>query len=516
LNLYSNKQKWKVILIAIALGLVGISLFVSNSIVQKVHEREKQRATQWADAIQKKVELVELTDSTFSRLRDREREKMQLWIEATKEVSKPTALDQNADFTFPFLIINKNTDIPVVLVDDQNTVSGHINIDFSEQDIQQQFPSLSQQEVTQVFEDSLLRLTKDWQKTNKPFTIEIIEGFFMTYYYTDSRQIRQLEKERDSLISSFSTELINNDGLVPVILVDDTRKKILGTNLPDERVQGDLSSILAQFEQQNEPIVMRFGNNRQLTLYYERSPELMQLQYFPIIQFLIIGLFVLIGYLIFSTFRKAEQNQVWAGMAKETAHQLGTPLSSLLAWTELLDQYEENKAYTPEMRKDIQRLEKVSDRFSKIGSEAKLDQTDIVYTIEQIINYLSPRLSKQVQINFDPEFHPAVPHNAPLMEWVIENLIKNAVDAMEAKGQITIEISKQHKLAHIDITDTGKGIPSNQVKSVFQPGFSTKKRGWGLGLSLVKRIVKEYHKGDVFVLHSELNKGTTFRINLPL
>lgn len=516
MNLYSNKQKWKVILIAVALGLVGISLFVSNSIVQKVHEREKQRATQWADAIQKKVELVELTDSTFSRLRDREREKMQLWIEATKEVSKPTALDQNADISFPFLIINRNTDIPVVLVDDQNNVSGHINIDFTEEDIQKDFPQLSKKEVTKVFEDSLLLLTKNWEKNNKPFTIEIIEGFFMTYYYTDSRQIRLLEKERDSLISAFSKELINNDGLVPVILVDDTRNEILGTNLPYERVQGDLKSILAQFEQQNDPIVMRFGNNRQLTLYYERSPELMQLQYFPIIQFLIIGLFVLIAYLIFSTFRKAEQNQVWAGMAKETAHQLGTPLSSLLAWTELLDQNEENKAFTPEMRKDIQRLEKVSDRFSKIGSEAKLDQTDIVFTIEQILNYLSPRLSKQVQITFKPDMHPAVPHNAPLMEWVLENLIKNAVDAMETKGQINIEISKQHKMAFIDITDTGKGIPSNQVKSVFQPGFSTKKRGWGLGLSLVRRIVKEYHKGDVFVLHSEINKGTTFRISLPL
>ena len=202
-------------------------------------------------------------------------------------------------------------------------------------------------------------------------------------------------------------------------------------------------------------------------------------------------------------------------MAKETAHQIGTPLSSLIGWLEIMKADNIDETMIVEIEKDIARLQTITDRFSKIGSTAKLTEKDIITTVENILTYLRPRISNKVEITFINLEHIDVPHNAPLLEWVIENIVKNAVDAMEAKGKIDISISTDLKYAHIDIKDNGKGIDKKQIHTVFKPGFSTKQRGWGLGLSLVKRIVNEYHKGNVFVLTSELRKGTTFRISLP-
>jgi two-component system, sporulation sensor kinase D len=517
MNIYSSKQRWKIALLIIAILFVGVSLFVSNRIVTKVHDREKERATQWADAIKKKVELVQLTNRTFSQLRDKEREKMRLWIDATKEVSKPTSLELNTDFSFPFQIINQNKNIPVILIDNENQISGYINLDFDTSAIRNNYPKANKKELLNRFDDSLLSLSQNWRKLNPPFTIEVYEGLFMTYYYGDSKSLITLEAERDSLLASFNQDLINNEGLVPVLLYDLKNDSVIGSNLLPSEVNSTATVLKTRkkLESRNKPIQILFGEKEGMLLYYDSSAELKQLKFFPYIQFVIIGLFIFIGYLIFSTFRKAEQNKVWAGMAKETAHQLGTPLSSLMAWTELLDENEQNMSITKEMRKDITRLEKVTDRFSKIGSTAKLDDKDILSTIENILAYLTPRISQNVQINLQPMRMPDVPHNSPLLEWVIENIVKNAVDAMEAKGHIEIILSCGEQYAYIDIIDDGKGMDKKQVSSVFQPGFSTKQRGWGLGLSLVKRIIKEYHKGKVVVLSSEIGKGTTFRISLP-
>lgn len=516
MNLYSKKQKWKIALLTVAIILVGLSLFVSNNIVRKVHDREKERATQWADAIKKKIELVQLTNNTFSQLRDKEREKMQLWIEATKEVSKPTALDQDADVSFPFLIINQNNNIPVILVDNDRQISGHINLDFDTTILRKTNPKVSHKKLVTLFEDSLLRMTEHWRETNKPFTVEVYEDLFMTYFYSDSKEIARLEEERDSLITSFNLDLINNEGLVPVLLFDSKKDSIIGSNISEELLTTvKRTETMKLLSSRNKPITINFGENEEYALYFDSSPELRQLQYFPFIQFFIIGLFIIIGYLIFSTFRKAEQNQVWAGMAKETAHQLGTPLSSLMAWIELLDMNPDNLSYTLEMRKDIDRLDKVTERFSKIGSEAQLKDEEIYSTVNLVMTYLERRISSKVKMSFEGDSKIQVHHNGPLMEWVVENIIKNAVDSMEGVGEIKVKLHCDSKHVYIDIADTGKGIVPNQHKSIFEPGFSTKKRGWGLGLSLVKRIIKEYHKGSVFVLHSEVNKGTTFRISLP-
>lgn len=517
MNLYSNKQKWKVALIAVALLMVGISLFISNSIVSKVGDQERARAKQWADAIKKKLELVRLTDQTFSKLRTKEREKMMWWIEATKEVSKATPLDFIPDFTFPLKIINNNKDIPVILLDNQEQISGSINIDFDTSQLRIEHPKVSSNELQLLFEDSLKILAKQWGKINKPFTVEVYEDLFMTYVYNDTKEIQLLEKSRDSLLSSFNQELIENKGLVPVLLIDDESGEIIGSNLEKEKInKANFKKTIAALKLENEPLIIDYKNGQKNILYFDDSPELKLLHYFPYIIFFIIGLFILIGYLIFSTFRKAEQNQVWAGMAKETAHQLGTPLSSLMAWVQLLDAQEIDPMIPREMQKDIDRLEKVTDRFSKIGSGAKLTESSLVETVKNLVDYLRPRISDKISITFTAESDIYLSHNAPLMEWVIENICKNAVDAMENNGTLDIHIHSTPEWAHIDIKDSGKGIDPKQQKAIFQPGFSTKKRGWGLGLSLVKRIVTEYHKGKVFVLDSQLENGTTFRVSLPL
>lgn len=241
------------------------------------------------------------------------------------------------------------------------------------------------------------------------------------------------------------------------------------------------------------------------------------MKYFPFVQFFIIGLFVLIAYLVFSTFRKAEQDQVWVGMAKETAHQLGTPISSLMAWNQLLEAQGVDSSITVEIDKDIERLNTVTNRFSKIGSEAVLEEANMVDVLNGIIDYLRKRISSKIVLEFSPT-KPLITAmvNQSLIEWVIENIAKNAVDAMDGSGKIIFNIQQVEDLVQIDIEDNGKGIPSNKIKTVFQPGFTTKKRGWGLGLSLVKRIVEDFHKGKVFVHKSEMGVGTTFRILLKV
>jgi signal transduction histidine kinase len=251
-------------------------------------------------------------------------------------------------------------------------------------------------------------------------------------------------------------------------------------------------------------------------IYYTDSIIITQLRYFPFIQLVIIGLFLFISYLIFSTFRNAEQNQVWIGMAKETAHQLGTPLSSLIAWIQLLEARGTDKETIQELNKDVKRLEVITDRFSKIGSAPELTETSIAKVMNQTIDYLRPRISKKVEFEVvqNRENDVKAMINRPLFSWVIENIIKNAVDAMNGKGKIKIEIYNEIQHVYIDITDTGKGIPASGHKAVFQPGYTTKKRGWGLGLSLAKRIIENYHSGKIFVKRSEPGAGSTFRIVL--
>lgn len=499
MDIYSSKQRWKIALILVSLTIIIASLFVSNQMIDKIAQREKAKAEQWADAIRKKVELVKLTNQIFDELREKERQKIQIVVDAQRTILNPSDLNMNQDIDFALNIISSNKNIPVAILTEDGKLAQGKNLD----------STLSDVEKASMF--------TEWIAAGRSYEIEVFGGIKMQFVYGESNELIRLEKASDSLINSFNRDLIDNSSLIPVILVDEKSNQIEVSNLSEKEWKKNAAKTLKEFKQQNAPIRIDFGTGVKL-LYYKESPELKQLTWFPYIQFSVIGLIVIIGYLMFSTFRKAEQNQVWAGMAKETAHQLGTPLSSMMAWVAHLEAIGGNDMVVSEMNKDLERLEKITDRFSKIGSGAKLVEADLVVTIGNNLEYLRARLSDKIFIDFKvKEEEPIIMmHNPALMEWVVENICKNAVDAMGGKGNLNIEIQRVPERVYVDITDTGKGLTPKQFKTIFQPGYSTKKRGWGLGLTLVKRIIEEYHKGKVFVMKSEIDKGTTIRISIPL
>ena len=279
-----------------------------------------------------------------------------------------------------------------------------------------------------------------------------------------------------------------------------------------------LRKKVREFKSQNDAIIVEVNKDPLIInkYYFGDSKLLREVKYYPLIQLLIVALFILITLITITTRHKSTQNQVWAGMAKETAHQLGTPLSSLQGWVELLKEMPGSEKIAAEMIKDVDRLKLVSDRFSKIGSIPQLESINIIEQIENMVAYIKRRAPEQISFNINSAGLKKmdVMANGPLFDWVIENLLKNALDAMEGKGSIQIKIKEETAAIIIEVADSGKGISKQNLRNIFKPGFTTKKRGWGLGLSLSKRIIAQYHKGQLFVKNSELGKGTTFRIVL--
>ncbi|MDX9883672.1 MAG: HAMP domain-containing sensor histidine kinase [Prolixibacteraceae bacterium] len=317
---------------------------------------------------------------------------------------------------------------------------------------------------------------------------------------------------------TFLTNVLTRNETIPIIVADSTDKIIEARNIhyPKEKEEIALHKELEKMKAGHEPIRIILSETETHYLYYRDSYLLRNLRYFPFVQLSVIFLFIIVSYLAFSSSRKAEQNQVWVGMSKETAHQLGTPISSLMAWVELLKLKDIDQKLIDEFEKDTQRLGKIAERFSKIGSAPELAATNVHEVIESTVNYLKNRTSGKIKfyINSEKDEPCFVRLNAPLFSWVIENLCKNAIDAIENEGSIVVSLFLKPTHVCIDVSDTGKGIPKSQFKTIFEPGFTTKKRGWGLGLSLVRRIIENYHRGKIFIKHSELGKGTTFRIIL--
>ena len=395
MDIYSQKKNWKFILIGSAIAIGISSLIVTNILVKE--------------------------------LKNEEREKIELWADATKQL---VGITGEGDYSLAIKVISENNNIPVILVDDC---------------------------------DSILE-SRNFQIYSK------IDSLFM------------------------KVGLYNSTKITPQFL----RKELLSI-----KKNGD------------PPIEVNIIGDKQW-IYYKDSALLNRLRFYPIYQLGFIGLFMFFAYYLFSASKRSEQNQVWVGMAKETAHQIGTPLSSLMAWTELLKEQEGNELMVIEMEKDIKRLETITDRFSKIGSQSELKKIDVSQLITQSIEYLKSRMPVNTEFNINiPTKKIFIPLNNILFEWVIENLVKNAVDAMKGKGKIFIDIVDENSFIYINIMDTGEGIDKSIFKTVFKPGVTSKKRGWGLGLSLSKRIIEDYHKGIIFVKKSEKGIGTTFTIKLP-
>lgn len=312
----------------------------------------------------------------------------------------------------------------------------------------------------------------------------------------------------------------NEQKSIPIIETDEKDSIVSYINIDSTKIAANPSYLqkkLKEFKTQNQPIILEVSKEPLLInkYYYGHSALLQQVKYYPMVQLFIVALFIIITIISLQIRNKSTQNQVWAGMAKETAHQLGTPVSSLQGWVEMLRETEGSQQIANEIEKDVQRLRLVSDRFGKIGSTPQLEPHDVVKQVEEMVEYIRKRATGKVHLEVKKNA-AAMPAaiSPPLFDWVIENLLKNALDAMDGKGSIIVDMHNEEHSIIIDVSDTGKGIASQNINRVFKPGFTTKKRGWGLGLSLSKRIIEQYHKGQLYVKHSEQGKGTTFRIVL--
>ncbi|WP_299553453.1 HAMP domain-containing sensor histidine kinase [Seonamhaeicola sp.] len=361
----------------------------------------------------------------------------------------------------------------------------------------------------------------------------IVVSVIMWKTYEFFQHFKHEERTKMEILASSHSDLIKTDNLnadmgdlplkvitsnktTPMIMVN--KDGIIDFNNIDPIKAKDsiyIQKLIAKFEKENTPLEVSYDGKLFITIYYGNSPLLNRLKYYPLALILIVVLFGAVIFFFYSSNKNATQNKLWSGMAKETAHQIGTPLSSLIGWTEILKSENINPDYINEIEKDVDRLKIITERFSKIGSLPTLETANIVEETINSYDYLKARASDLIEFKLiTPDDHIPVELNKQLYSWTIENLVKNAIDAMKGRGKLTVEISQLENNVKVTVTDTGKGIPKKHFNKIFEPGFTTKKRGWGLGLSLTKRIIEDFHNGKIKVLHSEKDKGTTIQISL--
>lgn len=500
MDIYARKKRWKIVLIILAVIIISISFFYTNIIVSRFAKEERKNVQLFAAAVNRKARLVNFTGNLFKQLQEQEHKRVEFLAKVHRHL-----LDDNIsdDLTFYLEIISNNKTIPVIYTDEKGVILDAMNFDVSN--------------VDNLFED--IDLMQEFS-TYEPIEVKI-SNFKKNYlYYKDSKIFSSLKLVLNDYISTFMSEVTLNSSSVPVIITDSTQLNVIQYgNLDIVKMNNPfyVEEKLDEMRAANEPIKVDFEEQGTNYIFYQNSELLTMMKYFPIAQILIISVFAFIAYLLFSFARRSEQNRVWAGMAKETAHQIGTPLSSILAWMELLKMGEGTaEQAADEITKDVARLEVITERFSKIGSIPHLKDENIINVLVSSIEYLKKRSPRKIEykLDFDIESDIIVPLNAALFSWVIENICKNAIDAMEGNGLISISLKEDFKSLTIDFSDTGKGISTREQKSIFNPGYTSKKRGWGLGLSLAKRIINEYHKGKIFVKSSTLGKGSVFRVVL--
>lgn len=474
-----------------------VIIIYSNRLIKKIAQEERQRIEIWAGAITYKTQIINETERFFDSIRIEEGNQAAIFAKAVKKVTEASLYE---DITFYQDIISANKTVPTIIVSPNGNIDAAINVPDE---------VLAMRNIREMGD-----AIHDYDSLKLPY----YHRDYVVIYYKNSRIYGDFRDMIDNLLESFFQETVINSASVPVIITDSTQINVIAAGNIDSTIINapfKVNALLDEMREENEPIVLDWLDHGKCYVFYEESSVLKQLRLFPYIQYGIIFVFVLIAYLLFSVTRRSEENRVWVGMSKETAHQLGTPISSLMAWTELLKEMPVDQSIPQEIGKDVHRLETIAQRFSKIGSVPVLEETDIVPIIEDFTNYLQTRISSMVKIHFEKPDHPIIlPLNKQLFEWVIENLCKNSADAMNGKGDITISISEEKNKVFIDITDTGKGIPQKMQRRIFSPGYTSKSRGWGLGLTLAKRIIQNYHKGKLFVKSSVIDQGTTMRIQL--
>lgn len=497
-----RKQRWKIGLGVAAALIVAATLVYTNNLIRAIRLDERQKVGLWARAVQNRAELVRQTNAIFRDFEEEDQKNIRLWAEANQFLA---SYDGMSDIHFPSLILTNNTTIPVIIATPEDEILMVNNF------------SPAQEKDTLFLQEEIERL----RKKSRPVDVSYkVDGVWIKQYlyYDDSRIYSSLKRVIHDLGNSFIEETVINAASVPVIFTNAAADSILAFGNIDELIeQGWIedADLIAEMKKHNH-IEVELQPGVLYHIYYMDSQTLAQLRYFPWIFLAIVTAFLLTGYLLFSLARRSEQNLLWVGMSKETAHQLGTPISSLMGWVEVLQDKQVSEDILHEIGKDIERLQMVAERFSKIGSLPNLQPGLLSDVARQTMDYLRPRIRPSVRMELHVEEEAPVLLNAALLVWALENVLRNSVDASTGKALIYIQLSVSGKKMVMDITDTGKGIPKKAWKTVFKPGYTTKTRGWGLGLSLTKRIVSQYHNGSVFVKWSEPDKGTTLRFVFPI
>ncbi|MBP6870671.1 MAG: HAMP domain-containing histidine kinase [Bacteroidales bacterium] len=500
MQIYYKKKRWKWLLFGAAVIIITASLWYTNVLVRQIAVDERMSIGIWANAIQRKADLVNYTKRFFDQIKEEEYKRAVILAEAYRNFRFE---ESSRTLEFYRQMMEFNTTIPIILTDSKDNIKIYKNVDDE---------TLAGKTV---MTDSL----KQEFSSFEPIKVVLFGEDYDLLYFKESKIFTELRLVLDDLVQSFFSEVVGSSASVPVMITDSTGTRVIESgNIDKEKIRDPeaIAGLVRSMSAENEPIEIDLPGHGKSYIYYMNSALMAQIMYYPYIMLAIVSVFLFISYLLFSTARKSEQNLVWIGMSKETAHQLGTPLSSIMAWLELLKMKGEKSEELSEIEKDVKRLEDITDRFSKIGSPARLEEQNLVDVLYESVAYLEPRISNRVRfhISMEPDRQVIVPLNRQLFEWVVENICKNAVDAMNNAGNINIYIEEVNRHVNIDFEDTGKGMNKSQFKAIFKPGFTSKKRGWGLGLSLSKRIISDYHKGKIFVKSSVVDKGTTIRVVL--
>jgi nitrogen-specific signal transduction histidine kinase len=495
---FKSKQYWQVIFISMGGIFLILLIFTINLGIYSLVQDERKKVELWAKTIQKKAEIVNYAQDFFKKIEVEEKKRMEIWAEATRRLIYSSGQE---DISFYVQIISQNTTIPVVLTDENLKIIAVKNVDFKPDSIR-------------YLQGKLL----DEFSQNPP--IEIRYGRIKNYlYYKESILFSELKKMLADLTDNFFNDIVRNTLSVPVVILDSSQTKIISAGNIPQKIGSDsvkLWMFVNELRKENTSADIKLSNGKVLHVYYQTSPWINQIRWLEYSLLFILLLFGVFFWFYFRTYKNKEQHLVWVGMAKETAHQLGTPLSSLYGWLELLETEQVNPTYLREMKNDLDRLKTVAERFSKIGTRPHLVLQPLCPIIHEVVSYVQKRSSSKINfyVHCEEGSHILVPLNKVLFSWVMENLIKNAVDAIEDQGTVIVEVSQNQRRTVIDVIDNGKGIPRSLFKKIFEPGFSTKPRGWGMGLALARRIIEDDHGGKIFVYSSVPGKKTIIRMIL--
>ena len=480
-----QRLKWTIMIVTVALALVA--LWQVQRIADQVRQSEEEKVRLWASAIGQRNQMAEATARFFQQATLDEHRKMQLYTDILQSFNDP---DLTTDLKFSLAYVNYIVDsshTPIIITNSKDSII-----------------SVPQELAGQKLQGALL----EEYTVNPPFHYSLW-GMPMTLYYKESEYYTQLRTVLEGFTESFLADITQNSVLVPVIIIDSTHRNIIAYGNMD-------STEIHTLRFNNDPITITMPDGSSAFVHYSSTPLLRSLRWLPLFYLFIALVLVAVSYFLFRTARTAEQNRIWAGLAKETAHQLGTPISSLNGWVEYLRGKEFSDEYAAEVDKDLQRLETITHRFSKIGSVPELKEENVQEATLAAVSYLQSRSPRRILFNVSfPDGETFIaPLNSYLFQWVIENICRNAIDAMDGNGTISIVASQDARKIYIDISDTGRGMPPSVQKRIFDSGFTTKTRGWGLGLPLARRIINQYHHGRLYLKYSIPGQGSCFRIAL--